>query len=331
MPGGLPIDLELPAPITGIICHAWNKDRSLLATARNNDNNIHIYSLDGMKLTLHTILKGHYGLVTGLDWSTHNDRLASCGQDRNVFIWKPMPCVDSSSQEYRPSPWTSTLVMTRLGRACTCIQWSPKEDKLAIGSSESVVAICYYDSEDSFWKSKHLAVQSSTLCLSWHPNNVLLAIGDTGCRAVILSAYIKGIDERPPANPWGDKLPFGTICADFSGEGWVQAISFSPSGNSVAWTCRYASLHGTTTAADKMKPIIVSIDASKTTHDSIASRTLLHIADPKSSALHSISVPSMLPFKQILFHRENQMIIGGYDYCLYVFDQMPSSAKSLTW
>lgn len=283
----IPINLDIPN-ISGIVCHAWNKDRSLLALSPNNDT-IHIYNVNDTKLSLQTILKGHNRLVTGLDWGHNTNRIASCGQDRNVFIW-----------ESDTSNWKSTLVITRLSRSATCIQWSPKENKLAIGSSENIVAICYYDPEESFWKTKHLDKQQlSTLCLSWHPNNVLLALGGIDRQSRVISAYIKNIDEKPPSNPWGERLPFGTLCAEFPSDGWIQSISFSPSGNILAW-----SFH--TWKNDKQ------------------SQTLIHIAQPNNSSLTTLALPT-LSFKQIIFLKENKFIASGYDYHLYLFEESNSN------
>lgn len=297
-----PIDLELGASISGITCHAWNRDRSLLAVSYNATPDIHIYYLDGAKLALRTILKGHYGLVTGLDWAPQSDQLASCGHDRNVFIWKQ-----------KNGSWSSTLVMARLSRAATCIQWSPKEDKLAVGSSESVIAICYRDPEEHYWKTRHLEkdIEMSTMTLAWHPNNVLLAIGGIDAHARVVSAYVKGLDEKPAPSPWGDRLPFGTLCAKFSSEGWIHSVAFSPSGDQLAWSCRVSRGKG-------KDPINVTLDQKW-------NNTVLHLANPGAAFLTSFFLPQ-LPFKQLLFIKENYLVAAGYDYCLYAF-----SAEKKDW
>jgi len=43
---------------------------------------------------------------------------------------------------------------------------------------------------------------------------------------------------RPEPTAWGEKLPFGTICGEFSSPngGWVHDVAFSPSGNILAYT-----------------------------------------------------------------------------------------------
>jgi hypothetical protein len=53
----------------------------------------------------------------------------------------------------------------------------------------------------------------------------------------VFSAWIKGIDAKASNPVWGEKLPFGTVCGEFSGNGWVHGVAFSPSGNTIAWVC----------------------------------------------------------------------------------------------
>jgi len=94
------------------------------------------------------------------------------------------------------------------------------------------------------------------LSIDWHPNNVLLAAGSADMKARVFSAYIKDVDKksalpprawwydeltvvlfRPAPTFWGEKLPFGTVCGEFasSAGGWVHAVSFSPSGDVLAF------------------------------------------------------------------------------------------------
>lgn len=46
---------------------------------------------------------------------------------------------------------------------------------------------------------------------------------------------------RPEPTPWGERLPFNTVCGEFmtlSG-GWVHGVAFSPSGNALAFVCEF--------------------------------------------------------------------------------------------
>lgn len=42
---------------------------------------------------------------------------------------------------------------------------------------------------------------------------------------------------RPAPTVWGEKLPFNTVCGEFASPagGWVHAVSFSPSGDILAF------------------------------------------------------------------------------------------------
>ena len=93
------------------------------------------------------------------------------------------------------------------------------------------------------------------LSVDWHPNNVLLAAGSADMKARVFSAYIKDVDkrrvhygaaihwvvltvyDRPAASVWGEKLPFNTICGEYTSPsgGWVHAVGFSPSGDVLAF------------------------------------------------------------------------------------------------
>lgn len=70
------------------------------------------------------------------------------------------------------------------------------------------------------------------------------------CR--VFSAYIKEVDEKPASTPWGSKMPFGQLMSEFGGAGsggWVHSVSFSASGNRLAWV----SHDSTVSVADASK------------------------------------------------------------------------------
>lgn len=68
----------------------------------------------------------------------------------------------------------------------------------------------------------------------------------------MFSAYIKEVDEKPAPTPWGSKMPFGQVMVEFGGMGsggWVHSVSFSASGNRLAWV----SHDSTVTVVDPTK------------------------------------------------------------------------------
>jgi len=226
MPSPLIYDLFQGTPVT---VHAFNASKTRLAVSPNN-NHIHILSLKGSTWSTDAILTEHDKLVTGLDWAPLSNTLVSCSQDRNAYVWN----------ESGGGVWSPTLVNLRINRAATCVKWSPNETKFAVGSGARVICVCYFESDNNWWVAKHLKkpLRSTILSLSWHPDNILLASGSADSHARVHSAFIKGLDAKIPSPIWGEKLEFGTLCADWvneTGGGWVHGISFSPDGANVGW------------------------------------------------------------------------------------------------
>jgi len=80
----------------------------------------------------------------------------------------------------------------------------------------------------------------------------------------VFSGYVKEIEDKPESTCWGKKMTFGACMAEFSnggGErilsspmvqrdslsaalpgGWVHCVSFSPSGNKLAWVGHDSSI-----------------------------------------------------------------------------------------
>lgn len=216
------------APIT---CHAWNKDRTQIALSPNN-NEIHIYTRDGNDWKQTDNLNQHDLRVMGIDWAKNTNRIVSCAADRNAYVW-------TQSDDGK---WKPTLVLLRINRAATCVKWSPAENKFAVGSGARLISVCYFESENDWWVSKHLKkpIRSTVTSLDWHPNNVLLVAGSTDYQVRVFSAYIKDIEDQPSPTPWGNRMPLGNLMAEFrnsqsSGGGWINNVSFSSDGNKICW------------------------------------------------------------------------------------------------
>jgi WD40 repeat protein len=54
-------------------------------------------------------------IVTGIDWAPKTNRIVTCSQDRNAYVWK-----------FENGVWTPTLVILRITRAATNVKWSPQ-------------------------------------------------------------------------------------------------------------------------------------------------------------------------------------------------------------
>lgn len=217
--------------------HVYSADRTTLAVTRGSD--VLVYDVSpGLAPRLLATLASHDKPVTSVDvCADGSGRVLTCSQDRNALVWLPRP--DGS--------YAQTLVLLRISRAATVCRWSPDGSKFAVGLADRIVAVCYYEPENDWWVSKHLKkpLRLTITSLLWHPNNVLLACGLTDGHARVFSAYIKGLDAKPEPSAWGAKLPFQTLCGDFSTTtgAWIHAVAFSPAGDALAYVLHDAELH----------------------------------------------------------------------------------------
>jgi len=217
---------------TNISCHAFNGDKSMMAVCPNN-NQVHIYKKSGSSWTRTAVLKEHDKPITGIDWAPKSNRIVTCSEDRNAFVWA----------EESPNVWKPTLVLLRVNRAATAVRWSPQETKFAVASGSKVVSVCYFEEDNNWWVSKHLKKHRSTvLSISWHPDGLLLATGSSDYKARVFSTFIKGVDTKPDSSLWGDNFAFGNILCEFDSLAWVHDVAFSPSGNRLAWSGHNSTL-----------------------------------------------------------------------------------------
>lgn len=264
--------------------HVFFPDHKTLAVTK--DNTVELYHVASPTATpqLVDVLRGHDKTVTSVDLSPDGKRILTCSQDRNALVW------EKKQGEYKP-----TLVLLRISRAATVCKWSPSGNKFAVGSSDRVVAVCYYEEENDWWVSKHLKkpLKSTITTIAWHPNDVLLACGSTDGHVRVFSGYIKGLDGKPEASVWGSKLPFQTLCGDYTNEtgAWIHGVAFSPSGDCLAYVGHDATLGVVYPAGEGLPPLAIL-------------------------AVHS----NNLPFKAVLFAGENKIVAGGHSCTLSVFE-----------
>ncbi|CAI9089104.1 OLC1v1023611C2 [Oldenlandia corymbosa var. corymbosa] len=209
-----------------ITCHAWSPDQSMLALCPNN-NEVHIYKqLEQDKWERIHVLQKHDQIVSGIDWSSKSNKIVTVSHDRNSYVW---------NQE--STEWVPTLVILRLNRAALCVQWSPKENKFAVGSGAKTVCICYYEQENNWWVSKLIRKRhdSSVTSVAWHPNNIYLATTSTDGKCRVFSTFIKGVDTREGTGSSSDaKFGEQIIQLDLS-FCWAFGVKWSPSGNTLAY------------------------------------------------------------------------------------------------
>jgi len=263
-----------------ITAHAWNGDHTKVALCPNSTE-VKIYTRRGDSFELEYTLNEHDAVVTGIDWGKTTNRLVTCSQDRNAYVWTFVP-----KDETGKASWKPTLVILRINRAATSVEWSPKEDKFAVSSGAKCLCVCYFEKDNNWWVSKHFKqdVESTVTCLAWHPNNILIAAGGTDNIVRVVSGFVQGIDKREAVaagTAFGSKLPFGTLCASWKTNGWVSSVKWSPSGNRLAWV----------------------------THDS---RTHILECSSTEHTLSTLTQPG-LPFQDLEWLDENRFIAVGYD------------------
>ena len=171
---------------TPITSHSFNKTRTELAIIPDS-NELHIYSKQGSKWSQTQTLAEHDKLITCVDWAPKSNRIVTCSQDRNAYVWNFVNGV-----------WVPTLVLLRINRSATHVRWSPKEDKFAVASGARLISVCYFEEEHNWWVSKHLKkpIRSTVLSVDWHPENIILAAGCSDMTARVFSGWIKGIDSK---------------------------------------------------------------------------------------------------------------------------------------
>ena len=221
----------------GLHCHCWSQDSSMLAVS-HGARAASVYTRRGSGWERVSELDQHDLMVTSIDWAPRSNRIVTCSQDRNAYVWLP----DGAGG------WRHTLVLLRINRAATCVRWAPQENKFAVGSGARIVSVCYHDQDNDWWVAKHIKkpLRSTVTSLAWHPNNILLAAGSTDYKVRVFSAYIKDIETKPSPTVWGSKMPFAHLMTEFSnsdsGGGWVHCVSFSEDGGKLAWVGHDSSI-----------------------------------------------------------------------------------------
>eukprot|EP01121_Diplochlamys_sp_Union-15-3_P005156 TRINITY_DN154_c0_g1_i3.p1 TRINITY_DN154_c0_g1~~TRINITY_DN154_c0_g1_i3.p1 ORF type:complete len:386 (-),score=82.40 TRINITY_DN154_c0_g1_i3:29-1132(-) len=268
-------DRDINRLAISITAHSWNADRTRVAVCPNN-NEVHIYQRgsDGEYLLEHSLIE-HDAIVTGIDWGHKKNRILTCAQDRNAYVWR-----------FEDGKWKPTLVILRLNRAATRCRWSPKEDKFAVASGAKLVSICYFESDNDWWVSKHIKKHRSTvLDIDWHPNNVLIATACSDFKTRVFSAFVRGVDQKADVKggtAFGSKLPFGALLKEIDGlSGWVHTVKWSPSGQKLGFS----------------------------THDSTLYVLFAQSADHKLVSLKY----SGLPFRDFIWVSENSLVAVGHD------------------
>jgi len=232
--------------------HAFSADGKQAAVSKNDDA-VYIYNTNGSAdagtWDQVQVVTEHGGHVSGIDWSPKSNLIVTCGHDRNAYVWK---------WEDKEKAWKPTLVILRINRAATCVRWSPKGDKFAVGSGAKCVPVCHFEQGQNWWISKMIKKhKSSVLDIAWSPNQKFLVTGSSDFKCRIFSAFIEGIDSNDDDGKTSlfDKNnskanQFGEILFEFDeAKAWVQGVAWSPNGLQIVFaghgsTLTWATLNG---------------------------------------------------------------------------------------
>ncbi|KAJ1428077.1 WD40-repeat-containing domain protein [Ochromonadaceae sp. CCMP2298] len=277
---------QLAPPTQGISCHAWNADKSMIAISPNN-NELRIYETKTWKM-LH-LLAEHDMMVSAIDWSAVTNKIVSCSHDRNAFVW--------TFQEDLGT-WKPALVILRIDRGALDVKWSSDGLRFALTSGAKCVPVCTYENANDWWVCKMVKkkFKSTVLCCAFHPSNgQLLATGCADFKCRVFSTFGTDVDGTnvnpgPFANSTGP-LEFGEVYAELSALGWIHAVAWSPSGNTLAYTGHDSSVHfaDLTTAQPNVDLVV-----------------------------RSVRLPD-LPLCSMLFVSEVALIGGGHDFNPTIF------------
>lgn len=221
-----------------------------------------------------------------MDWHATADgqeRLLTVSSDRNGYVW---------TRRQSSAEWQQTLVLLRLRRAATCVQWAADGSKFAVGGSEGIVSIGYYESENDWWVCKHLRTLdgSAVLATSWHPSGNILAVSTLAKRYHLITTCLsqKG-SQRPQqqAYPRPSWLPTEELWCSFDQSvgvvehtAWIHSLAFSPTGDALAMV----------------------------SHDGQA-----HVVNLATSDHQVISHPISLPLRHVCFLDSGVVAVAGFD------------------
>lgn len=246
-----------------IACHAWNKDRSMLALCPNT-NEVWIFTgckdPDHTKWTRKYILKEHDMLVAGLDWHPVTNRIVTASHDRNAFVWDYDAAKDA---------WKPTVVILAIDRAALDVKWSPDGTKFAVGSGNKQLQVCWYDEGNNWWaartckKEKQAATaRSSVVAVAWHPNSQVIACASTDWTVRVLCAHVPEIDgEMNLGAQFGAGFEFGdTLWKAEITRAWVNDVAWSPSGLQLAFIGHDGLVHVAAFAPDgSAMPVVQTV------------------------------------------------------------------------
>uniref|UniRef100_A0A7M4FNX2 Actin related protein 2/3 complex subunit 1A n=1 Tax=Crocodylus porosus TaxID=8502 RepID=A0A7M4FNX2_CROPO len=187
-----------------ISCYAWNKDGQHYKQACD---------------------------AAGINWAPNSSNDLTSTMDPNAYVGS-----------LRDQGWTPTLVLLGINRVASYVEWSPQENKLALGNRSKIISACFFGKEND---SKHVkkSVKSTILSREWHPNNILLAAESSNFQRRVFSASVKEIEDKPGPMVCGSKMPFSKLLFEKGDpRGRIHAVCVSPTGQHLLWVSHHSTI-----------------------------------------------------------------------------------------
>jgi len=208
-----------------------------------NNHELHIFGkCNTPKWERLHVFKQHDLVISGVDWNAKTNKIVTCSHDRNAFVW------DYQSKD---NTWKPTLVILRIERAALDVKWSHDGLRFAATSGAKCVAVCTYENQNDWWVSKIIKkkFKSTVLCCAFHPSNgQLLATGSSDFKCRVFSTFASEVDTSVDPGPLGTPLEFGEAYCEMTSNGWVNAVAWTPSGNTLVYAGHNSSINFATFA-----------------------------------------------------------------------------------
>uniref|UniRef100_A0A7M4FLG9 Uncharacterized protein n=1 Tax=Crocodylus porosus TaxID=8502 RepID=A0A7M4FLG9_CROPO len=171
--------------------------------------------------------------AAGINWAPNSSNDLTSTMDPNAYVGS-----------LRDQGWTPTLVLLGINRVASYVEWSPQENKLALGNRSKIISACFFGKEND--SLKHTLVSHS-----FHPKSFPIM-------CLVFSASVKEIEDKPGPMVCGSKMPFSKLLFEKGDpRGRIHAVCVSPTGQHLLWVSHHSTIP-TAKAAKTGAPIYFS-------------------------------------------------------------------------
>lgn len=175
-------------------------------------------------------------MIGALDWHPKTGLLLSCSADRGIIVWKEEP----QTKQLMPQ-----LCNIKELKANNDASWNYRGDKFVVGAASGNVFVGAYNEAVGLWiatpqtdeKALH---DAPVVCVRFDPlSSRVIASASADGQVIVSTSYYEELDGKAEAaGPFG-KVNSQEILFKFKCSEWVNTISFSPSGQWIAFASKY--------------------------------------------------------------------------------------------